>query len=110
MCGKNRGLRGVNNLEEQVLGHSAATSSLQMLRITIEEAPLAVTLRLEGKLIGPWVKEVEQCWRNALVNLGPRTILIDLSAVSFMDTAGQALLAKMQLAGFRLGGSGSMGS
>jgi len=53
---------------------------------------------------------VEQCWRNALVNLGPRTILIDLSAVSFMDTDGQALLAKMQLAGFRVAGNGSMAS
>lgn len=81
-----------------------------MLRITIEEAPLAVTLRLEGKLIGPWVEEVEQCWRKALVNLGPRTILVDLSAVSFVDAAGQSLLAKMELAGFRLAGSGSMAS
>lgn len=81
-----------------------------MLRITIEEAPLAVTLRLEGKLIAPWVEDVEQCWRKALVDLGPRTILIDLSGVSFVDAEGRSLLAKMQLAGFRLAGNDAITS
>lgn len=85
-------------------------SVISMLRITIDEAPAAVTLRLEGKLIGPWVKEVEECWRKVFTSLGHRTMLVDLSAVSFVDTAGRSLLSRMHLAGFRLAGSGTMTS
>ena len=73
-----------------------------MLRITIDENPGSVTLRLEGKLIGPWVEEVEQCWRKVFMTLGSRTVLVDLSAVDFVDPAGRMLLARMQSAGFRL--------
>jgi anti-anti-sigma regulatory factor len=73
-----------------------------MLRITIDEKPDAVVLRLEGSLIGPWVKDVEECWRNVYVGLGTRSVQIDLSAVSFVDTEGGALLMRMYNAGFRL--------
>jgi anti-anti-sigma regulatory factor len=76
-----------------------------MLRITIDEGETLVVLRLEGKLIGPWVAEVEQCWRRAFSTLGDRSVQVDLSAVSFVDTAGGALLARMYDAGFRLAGA-----
>ena len=79
-----------------------------MLRITIEEKENAVVLRLEGQLIGPWVEEVEQCWRNVFATLGKRSVQVDLSAVSFMDTAGGALLNRMHDAGFRLAGGGAV--
>lgn len=75
-----------------------------MLRITIDENPEAVVLRLEGSLIGPWIKDVEECWRNVFEELGTRSVQIDLSAVSFMDSEGGALLTRMYNAGFRLKG------
>lgn len=73
-----------------------------MLRITIEEKKEAVVLRLEGRLIAPWVADVEQCWKNVVPSLGTRSVRVDLSAVSFVDTAGGALLMRMHEAGFRL--------
>jgi anti-anti-sigma regulatory factor len=73
-----------------------------MLRITIDEKPDTVVLRLEGSLIFPWVQEVEQCWRNVFANLGARSVQVDLSAVRFVDCAGGALLIRMHEAGFRL--------
>jgi anti-anti-sigma regulatory factor len=79
-----------------------------MLRITIDEKSDSVVLRLEGKLIGPWVEEVEQCWRNAFATLGARSVHVDLSAVTFVDTAGGALLVRMHEAGFRLAGETSV--
>jgi anti-anti-sigma regulatory factor len=78
-----------------------------MLRITIEEAN-AVVLRLEGQLIGPWVEDVEQCWRNVFATLGERSVQVDLSSVNFMDAAGGALLNRMHDAGFRLAGGGAL--
>jgi len=40
-----------------------------MLRISIDEAQEVVTLRLEGRLIGAWVGEVERCWRRAIAGV-----------------------------------------
>lgn len=79
-----------------------------MLRITIEEKDNAVVLRLEGQLIGPWVEEVEQCWRNVFTTVGQRSVQVDLSAVSFMDAAGGALLHRMHDAGFRVAGGSAV--
>lgn len=76
-----------------------------MLRITIDEDKDAVVLRLEGQLIGPWVEDVEQCWRRAFATLGSRTVQVDLSAVNFVDASGGALLIRMHDAGFRLAGN-----
>ena len=77
-----------------------------MLRITIDEKQECVIVRLEGRLIRPWVEEVEQCWKNVFATLGSRSVQVDLSAVTFVDTAGGALLTRMHKAGFRLAGGG----
>lgn len=100
-------MEGRSSLAKEVLDANVDPRP-RMLRITIDEGREAVVLRLEGKLIGPWVEEVELCWRRAFATLGDRSVYIDLSAVSFVDTAGGALLARMQQAGFRLAGSGCM--
>ena len=63
-----------------------------MLRITIEEKQTAVILRLEGQLIGPWVADVERCWRNVFASRGEKAVQVDLSAVHFVDAADGALL------------------
>jgi anti-anti-sigma regulatory factor len=80
-----------------------------MLRITIHDKKHAVVLLLEGELIGPWVQEVEQCWRKVFASLGDRSVHVDLSAVSFVDAAGGALLHRMHEAGFRFAEGAEMG-
>lgn len=80
-----------------------------MLRITIDDKKDAVVVRLEGELIGPWVEEVEQCWKKVFASLGDRSVHVDLSSVSFVDTAGGALLNRMHDAGFRFAAGASTG-
>jgi anti-anti-sigma regulatory factor len=65
-----------------------------MLRITVHENPESLTFQLEGKLAGPWVRELEECWRCTLA--GPRpAVCFDLTGVTFIDAAGKAFLAGM---------------
>jgi ABC-type transporter Mla MlaB component len=80
----------------------------RMLRISIDESEESVVLRLEGHLIAPWVAEVEQCWRRAFSDLRGRYAEVDLSAVNFVDTAGESLLARMYEAGFRVAGASTV--
>ena len=73
-----------------------------MLRIYVHDQVPMTSFVLEGKLVGPWVKELENCWETALVACPSRTMLVDLADVSFIDAEGRALLARMRQKGVRL--------
>ena len=73
-----------------------------MLRITVHEAPRSLTFRLEGRLVGPWVGELDECWRGALASQRKPTLRVDLTEVTSIDAAGQACLAAMHRHGAEL--------
>jgi ABC-type transporter Mla MlaB component len=66
-----------------------------MLRITTEESLGAITLRLEGKLAGPWVLELDRCWHMVRDMEASKKFTIDLTGVTFIDSAGKDLLASI---------------
>jgi anti-anti-sigma regulatory factor len=73
-----------------------------MLRIYIHDDVPVTSFVLEGKLVGPWVEELEKCWESALATNASRAMLVDLADVSFIDSEGRALLARMRQMGVRL--------
>jgi len=73
-----------------------------MLRIYIHDQVPVTSFVLEGKLVGPWVKELEKHWESVMAAHPLRTMLVDLADVSFMDAEGRALLARMRQKGTRL--------
>ncbi len=79
-----------------------------MLRITTSIRPDGTTVALEGRLAGPWVDELRACWRSLAATGGARAIRIDLDAVTFIDTAGKALLWAMHEQGAVLTATGCM--
>ncbi len=72
-----------------------------MLRITIADEAQAVRIKLEGKLTGPWVKELEECWCKVSPLVGQRQFVIDVNELDFVDCAGKCLLALMHTRGGR---------
>jgi ABC-type transporter Mla MlaB component len=66
-----------------------------MLRITIHENRQDLTLQLEGKLAGPWLREVEESWQSALESRPNSVLRVDLTSVTHVDAAGKACLAAM---------------
>lgn len=68
---------------------------IAMLRITANDSPRALTFRLEGRLEGPWVGELERCWRGMLDEPGRTTVCVDLTGVTYIDASGKARLAEM---------------
>jgi ABC-type transporter Mla MlaB component len=62
-----------------------------MLRITRAPGHDSVsTLKLEGKLLGPWVTELARSCDE--LPCSPDCLRLDLSAVTFVDGPGMALL------------------
>ena len=79
-----------------------------MLRITTSDINEKVTLKLEGKLSGPWVEEFERCWHLTTDIYKKKSLVVDLSGVTFVDPAGKKLLCTVCGEGAQLMGSGLM--
>jgi anti-anti-sigma regulatory factor len=79
-----------------------------MLRITVRSDPSALTFRLEGKLIGPWVRELENCWQSTRGSQRTNPVRFDLTGVTFVDAAGKAFLAARHAEGAELVASGCL--
>ena len=60
-----------------------------MLRITIHDNPQVLTFQLEGRLTGPWLRELEECWQNIRACWHRPIIRVDLTGVTYIDAAGQ---------------------
>ena len=79
-----------------------------MLKITMQIAAGVMTFALEGKLAGPWVKELELCWRSAAGTLQIHAVRVDLSSVTFIDEEGKDLLDRMYRKGAKLMATGCL--
>jgi hypothetical protein len=78
-----------------------------MLRITVQDGPDQVRLKLEGNLVGPWVAELEEAWRAARRQLAGRSVFLDVTAVGYVDDAGKYLLALLRGSGTHVMASGT---
>jgi outer membrane protein len=73
-----------------------------MLRITTEKRRGKVFLSVEGKLTGPWVAALEQCWRELHAASPREKFLVNLCGVSFIDAGGRVLLKEIYRQGGQL--------
>ncbi len=73
-----------------------------MLRITVHDNPQALTFELEGRLTGPWLRELEACWQSTLAHQRKPILRVDLTGVTFIDDAGKVCLAAMHRQGAEL--------
>jgi outer membrane protein TolC/ABC-type transporter Mla MlaB component len=73
-----------------------------MLRITTEKRRGKISLGVEGRLAGPWVAALEQCWRELHAASPREKFHIDLCGVSFIDAGGKVLLKEIHRQGGRL--------
>jgi len=63
------------------------------LRITVSEESDATTLRLDGRVVGPWVNELDRAWRSLAGGLGSKKLVVDLCGISHMGLNGRQVLA-----------------
>ena len=73
-----------------------------VLKITLHDSSHELRFKLEGRLSGPWVRELQQCWQTAASTVRDRRTVLDLGEVDFVDPEGQSLLAEMHRGGVRL--------
>ena len=77
-----------------------------MLKITTHRSDDSTRITLEGRLVGPWIEELERCWREAEQTAAGRRLIVDLTGVTFVEPEGKALLTRISQAGAELIASG----
>ncbi len=64
-----------------------------MLKITASSTTTCVTLKLEGKLLEPWLGHLRQSYERAQAD--GLVLHLDLADVSFIEEAGERVIAAM---------------
>ncbi len=70
-----------------------------MLRIDLPPHEAGI-VKLEGRIVGPWIEEVRTACRRAIA--GGASVVIDLAGVDFMDREAAAFLRDLGARGVRL--------
>jgi len=55
-------------------------------------------MRLEGKVVGPWVQECRRAWQVIREELGAKKLQLDLRGLTFVDESGTKLLREIHRA------------
>jgi outer membrane protein len=94
----------LENLDRMVIVmHLLRTNEKQaMLRITTQKKRGKTILSIEGRLAGPFVGTLEQCWRELRGGSPHEKLHLNLCGVSFIDGAGKMLLKEIHRQGGEL--------
>jgi outer membrane protein len=85
-----------------VMHIQAASGAESMLRVTTDKKRGKTVLSVEGRLAGPWVAALEQCWRELRTSSPQEKFHVNLCGVSFIDAAGKVLLKEIHSQGGQL--------
>jgi len=73
-----------------------------MLRIIVRDKGEATSFSVEGKLTADVASELEGCWQAALERQPLKPLVVELAAISFVDSESIDLLTRMRRRGVRL--------
>jgi hypothetical protein len=61
-------------------------------RITVEEKDGAITLKLEGRIVGPWAAELDGFWEQTSPAMKAKHLSLDLRESTHVDGGGILIL------------------
>ncbi|MDR3735778.1 MAG: STAS domain-containing protein [Acidobacteriaceae bacterium] len=65
------------------------------LRITFQEYPKSVVLKLEGRIVGPWSDELIVAWAEFALSHRVQNMAVDLREVTYIDASGMQVLRQI---------------
>ena len=79
-----------------------------MLKITMNTVTPDIMVKLEGRLAGLWVEELEKAWNTIRAGNDSEKARVDLQGVTYVDDGGKELLQRIHQQGGALKASGCM--
>lgn len=68
------------------------------MRITIQETEHGATIKLEGRIAGPWAEELGRTWKAKASALVAKKISLDVRGVTYADRSGTQKLREIYAA------------
>jgi hypothetical protein len=66
-----------------------------MLRISMNHEAALATLKVEGRVVGPWAVELGKTWRGLWALSKWPTLQLDLRGVTYVDSNGARILREI---------------
>ena len=66
-----------------------------MLKISIKDDSPTATLKIEGKLVGPWAMELGRTWHDLWASANQMPLRLDIRGVTFADEKGAHILREI---------------
>lgn len=66
-----------------------------MLKISIKDDSAIATLKIEGKLVGPWALELGRTWHDLWASANQMPLRVDICGVTFADQKGTHILQEI---------------
>ena len=54
-----------------------------------------MSIKLEGRIVGPWVAEFDRTWHSLASSLDGKKLSVDLRGVTYIDSEGREVLAEI---------------
>jgi hypothetical protein len=67
-------------------------TSQTVLRISFEEKPDAIVIKLEGRVAGPWATELGRLWEEKAHTIAKKELSLDLRGTTYADASGIKIL------------------
>jgi hypothetical protein len=61
---------------------------VRVLRISMNDDAMAATLKVEGRVVGPWARELAETWRGLWDSANQKRLRLDICGVTFADDKG----------------------
>jgi hypothetical protein len=65
------------------------------MRISINDEGAVATLKVEGRLTGPWATELGRTWPDLWASARQKQLRLDICGVSFADRKGNQVLREI---------------
>jgi hypothetical protein len=72
-----------------------ATKVRRVLKISIKDDGMAATLKVEGKVTGPWAVELGKTWHDLWYSARQKRLLLDIRGLTFADRKGTQILREI---------------
>jgi hypothetical protein len=65
------------------------------MKISMNDDALVATLKVEGRVVGPWATELEKTWPDLWTSTKPKQFRLDIRGLTFADQNGSLILREI---------------
>jgi hypothetical protein len=66
-----------------------------VMRISVKDEAMVATLKVEGRVVGPWATELKRIWHDLWTSTRPKRLRLDIRGVTFADQEGNKILGEI---------------